>query len=194
MNRHSRGFSLLEVLIATFIFSIVMVSVVSYFVNITAANQNTKRLQQNLEDTRFAMNRIAKVLRTSVVVTPSSNASNIGTLRVYDYSQAGCVEYTFDSNSNSLRERFAVKPGTETNEKTWCRTTSSLSSPSSLVNVMDGTFAGHFNAVPSKDTASAGSGNEEAGRVIISATIARRALSSTIQTTVSLRNYEEIAP
>ncbi len=190
MIRHSRGFSLLEVLIATFIFSIVMVSVVSYFVSITAANQNTKRLQQNLEDTRFAMNRIAKVLRTSVVVTPSSNASNIGTLRVYDYSQAGCVEYTFDSNSNSLRERFVVKPGTETDEKTWCRTTSSLSASSPLVNVTDGTFIGHFNAVPSKDAA----GSEEAGRVVMNATIGRRALSSTIQTTVSLRNYEEIAP
>jgi prepilin-type N-terminal cleavage/methylation domain-containing protein len=187
MARNSRGFSLLEVIITTLIFSIVMVGVASYFVNITVANKNTKRIQQNMEDVRFAMNRIAKVLRTSVVITPNLNASQQQTIRVYDYSQAGCVQYTFDVNSNALRESFVVNPGTNPDEKVWCAG-ASFGSSASLVNVTDGTLIGHFNVIPSKDT----SGNEEAGRVTMNATIGRHTTSSTIQTTVSLRNYEEI--
>ncbi|MFZ1736127.1 MAG: prepilin-type N-terminal cleavage/methylation domain-containing protein [Candidatus Moraniibacteriota bacterium] len=93
-SKNSRGFSLLEVLLATFIFSIIMVGVTSYFVSITVANQNTKRLQQNLEDIQFTMNRVAKSLRTSVFISsPSSHSSQ--EIRVFDYSQSLFLRYKF---------------------------------------------------------------------------------------------------
>lgn len=183
--RHSKGFSFLEVIIAVFIFSLIMVGVTSYFVSTTVANQNTKRLQQNLEDVRFAMNRIAKVLRTSVVLVPNTS-SKVDKVRVYDYSQSKCIRYEF--SGDGMREYEASLPSGEPDEKTWCLTGASFGSPGDIVSVANGaTLSGTFFVVPSSDTA----GSEVAGRVTMNATITRKNNASTIQTTVSLRNYKE---
>jgi len=181
----SNGFSLLEVVLAVFIFSLIAVGITTYFANITLANQNTKRLQQNLEDTRFAMNRIAKVLRTSVVINP-----NVQTIRVYDYSQSSCIEYAF--SSGGMNERIAALPVGTVNEKVWCATGNpSFSAWSALVSASgNAVFEGRFFVVSSEDT----SPNERAGRVVMNARIQRGNNESTMQTTVSLRNYEEVYP
>lgn len=183
-SQNSRGFSLLEVLLATFIFSIIMVGVTSYFVSITVANQNTKRLQQNLEDIQFTMNRIAKSLRTSVVI------SSHGDLRVFDYSQSLCLRYKFEGNG--MVEYSALLPEGEPDEKVWCNNLSLSSFTSStLVSVTNGAaLSGQFFVSPSSDTP----GSEAAGRITMNATISRQGSSSTIQTTVSLRNYKETFP
>lgn len=181
-----RGFSLLEVLLATFIFSIVMVSVTVYFAGIARANQNSKRLQQNLEDVRFAMNRIAKVLRTSVVISPKETAgTSVSTVRVFDYSQSKCFQYEFVSSG--MMEYEANPPSGTTDEKAWCETAALSSVP--LVSVSSGaSLQGTFFVSTSEDTAS----NERAGRIMMNAKITRASNSSTIQTTVSLRNFEEV--
>lgn len=183
-----RGFSLTEVLVALFVFSVVMVGVTSYFTSITLANQNTKRLQQNLEDVRFAMNRIAKVLRTSVVISPSSVGSG-SQIRVFDYSQGRCLQYRYASNE--ILEFISTDiPPTNGTEKSWCANTASFSQ-GALVSVASGALiAGNFYVVPSGNTL----GSERAGRVVMDAVITRGNHSSTLQTTVSLRNYKETYP
>lgn len=181
------GFSLLEVLLATFIFSIVMVGVTSYFVSIAAANQNTKRLQQNLEDIRFAMSRVAKVFRTSVVVSPTSS-QDVAEIRVFDYSQSQCLRYAFEGSG--MVEYSMTLPEGQPDEKLWCDGLSSAAFTSNtLVSVENGaTLKGRFAVVPSDD----GSGGSElAGRVTMNATVTRQNDASTVQTTVSLRNYQE---
>ena len=184
---NSRGFSLLEVLIATFIFSVIMVAVTSYFVSVTVANQNSKRLQQNLEDVRFVMNRIAKVLRTSVVIATSNSTSS--EIRVFDYSQKRCLRYRFEGNS--VVEYSSVSlPAGQLDEKGWCAGMLSFSS-NTLMSVSTGvSLSGQFVIVPSDDGATGGS--KHAGLVTMNATVTRQTNASTIQTTVSLRNYKEV--
>ena len=186
-GRSLRGFSLLEVLLSVFIFSIIMVGVTSYFVSIASANQNTQRLQQNLEDIRFAMSRIAKVLRTSVIVSPTSSQT-ASKVRIFDYSQFQCVQYSFENDG--IVEYALSLPSGEADEKAWCATLSSASFLSNvLVSVSNGaSLSGRFSVVPSDD----GSGGTiAAGRVMMNATVVRQNNSSTVQTTVSLRNYKE---
>lgn len=186
-SKKSRGFSLLEVLLATFIFSVVMVGVTSYFVSITTANQNTKHLQQNLEDVQFVMNRVAKILRTSVVIAPTSGGVT-SNLRFFDYSQSQCFLYEFENDR--ILEYTASLPASTPDEKSWCKNFV-FSSPSILVDTSNGmNLAGRFVVVPSNSTP----GSEAAGLVTMNATISRQGNSTTIQTTVSLRNYREIAP
>lgn len=182
------GFSLLEVLLATFIFSAVMVSVTSYFASIAKANQNSKRLQQNLEDVRFAMNRIAKVLRTSVIISPKEvSGLSANEVRMFDYSQSKCLRYQFVGNG--MTEYEADLPNGTTDEKAWCATQGTFDS-STIVSVSNGaSLGGTFNVSTSEDTAGA---NNRAGRIVMNAKITRANNSSTIQTTVSLRNYEEV--
>ena len=177
----------MEVLIATFIFSIIMIAVTSYFVSVTAANQNSKRLQQNLEDVRFVMNRIAKVLRTSVVIATSNSTSS--EIRVFDYSQKRCLRYRFEGNSVVEYSSVSLPVG-QLDEKGWCAGMLSFSS-STLMSVSTGvSLSGQFVIVPSDDGATGGS--KLAGRVTMNATVTRRNNASTIQTTVSLRNYKEV--
>lgn len=185
-SKKSQGFSLLEVLLSVFIFSVIMLGVTSYFVSIVATNQNSKRLQQNLEDIRFAMNRIAKVLRTSVVVIPTS-MSNVTTIRVFDYSQSKCLQYAFEGDS--ISEYSKDLPVGQSDEKSWCASATGFTQ-SVLMDVASGAnMSGQFVAVPSDD----GSGGSEfAGRVTMNAKVTRQGNSSTVQTTVSLRNYEEV--
>lgn len=187
-SKKSRGFSLLEVLLATFIFFIIMVGVTSYFVSITVSNQNAKRLQQNLEDIRFSMSRVAKVLRTSVVISPTSN-QRVNGIRVFDYSQSRCLQYTFEESG--MIEYYALLPSGQSDEKVWCDglAVSSFTS-SNLVSIVNGAVLnGWFSVFPSDD----GSGGSKlAGRVVLNATVTRQNSSSTVQTTVSLRNYEEV--
>lgn len=185
---NSRGFSLLEVLVATFIFSIVMAGATQYFVNITVSNQNVRRLQQNLESVQFAMNRIAKSLRTSTVISPSSN-QQVSEVRVFDYSQRTCFRYGFEGNG--VTEYSALLPAGVSDEKAWCASLGSASFTSNvLVSAADGmTVVGRFAVYPSSETV----GSELAGRITMNATVSQQNNSSTIQTTVSLRNYREVA-
>lgn len=189
----SNGFSLLEVVLAVFIFSVIAVGITTYFAKTTLANQNAKRLQQNLEDTRFAMNRIAKVLRTSVAINPNATTGAAGTsvqtIRIYDYSQSSCIEYAF--SSGGMNERVATLPVGTVNEKAWCAGNPPFSVWNALVSASGNlAFEGRFFVVSSEDT----SPNERAGRVVMNARIRRGNNESTMQTTVSLRNYKEVYP
>lgn len=188
----SRGFSLLETLLAIFIFGLVMTSVTMYFANISKANRNSKLLQQNLEDTQFAMNRIAKVLRTSAVVDPPPIASNgiqsRTEIRAYDFSQSLCIEYKFFGNE--MIERISSDTFSSGNVLEWCEDPlRNFGADQKLVSADNGaSLSGTFAVVPSNDSPPI------AGRVTMNVTITRGNLSSTAQTSVSLRNYKELAP
>lgn len=91
--RGYEGFSLMEMLVAIFIFALVMITVVFVFSKIVVAQKKARAIQQNMEDARFAMELMAKTLRTSSV---ASN-DNV-TIDVYNFSQDRCVRYRFENN------------------------------------------------------------------------------------------------
>jgi len=104
-----KGFSLIEMIIAIFIFSLVMTTVTTIFVRVASARKKAKSIQRDLDDARFAMEQMAKIFRTSTIIgTPT--ATNIA---VFDNSQGSCVQYQ-KSATNKLQYRTGagVKNGT----------------------------------------------------------------------------------
>ena len=88
-----KGFSLLETLIAVSLFSLLTVMVSGVFASFLKSYAESKKTLQDVEEVQFAMNLMAKTIRTSDVKLESANV-----LKVYDYSQSKCLKYSFASN------------------------------------------------------------------------------------------------
>lgn len=104
------GTSMLEVLLAIAVFSIIMASSVSIFGNMTQTRIKFDAIRKNHENAQIAIDSLAKSIRSGVVVIPTADGPSSSIL-IYDYSQSSgsfeglCIEYRFDSAS--LRYRFA---------------------------------------------------------------------------------------
>lgn len=178
-----RGFSLLEVLMAMFIFVIVAMIVSAVFGKTILAYKSTKTVQKNLESSQFAMNQMAKILRQSEIdITTSNNdASNPkGTwVDIYDKSQNLCVSYLLDSGEKKLKYGYAapVDPPGGLSGCSWNGVYENYS------NMTSGYVTGNFSSVASSSS--------QAGKITVSMKVcadAGCASAASIQTTVSLRN------
>lgn len=183
ISKKQKGFSLLEMIIAIFIFSLVIVVAVSTFVNMVSVRKKTREIQQNMENARVAMDTIAKQVRNNTLVIPSANNPTASNIRIYDSSQQLCVEYSFGAGNlkysylNSVADSVACG--------------SAPIATFSNYNLLSGTVtAGYFGVTVSVPRSSI-------GRVTIlmqiqNATGADKAL---VQTTVSLRSLsQEVNP
>ena len=181
MTVSRKGFSLLEMIVAIFIFSLVMTTVTTIFVKIFNARKKTKEIQINIEDARASMELMAKSLRMSNV--KSGDAASADNIVVYDYSQNKCIKYYKDS-SNKLR-MISETMSDDTN----C--TASYSIPGTAQTMMNGVLNNlSLNVEESVKTA----GSKKVGKVTIAMTICADTTipcktQETIQTTVSLRDY-----
>lgn len=95
-RKNISGFSLVEVLVAMGVFSIVMAVVSVTFSGGFAAYKNTARSQRYLENAQYIMNDLAKQLRTSSVVNPLGNPAvntNPVSIKFFDHSQSKCLIY-----------------------------------------------------------------------------------------------------
>lgn len=91
---NKKGMTLLELVIAVAVFSIAMGVAASIFASSMQGSKNTEKRRQTYERTQLAMNAIAKTMRTSSVIVPSSFTSvTVTRIRVFDYSQNQCVEF-----------------------------------------------------------------------------------------------------
>ncbi len=183
LHKSSKGFTLIEVIVSVFVFLIVMTAVTNTFTNGFSSYKNTKIAQKNLEDVQFAMNLIAKELRTSTIVAPASN-DTVQTIRFYDYSQSSCLEYEINSLSKELK--VTKKPiATPSTPAVDCGG-GSLGTAKSLVKVGSASGAlltGNFRVTPSVAGATA-------GKVTIALQIQESGTQvARIQTSVSLRDY-----
>lgn len=107
-----KGFTLIEMIISIFIFLIMMIAIVQIFAQQIQAYRHARSVQNDMENAQFAMNYIAKTLRTATVL----GGTSVGDLRdymqsngdfdlqdiqtgegliVYDFSQEKCVQFTF---------------------------------------------------------------------------------------------------
>ncbi len=184
INKKHKGFSLLEMIIAIGIFSLVVVVAISTFVSITSVRKKTGEIQRNMENARAAMGSVAKALRNSDIITPGSSG-NTNTILAYNYSQERCERYSF-SGSNLAYFFRDVSQADYENDKTLCN-----SGLGGSFNMLSGTVSGGtFNVVPSV----AGS---SVGRVTILMQIQNTAGGvdkALAQTTVSLRSGQEVSP
>lgn len=177
----AKGFTFLEVIVAVFIFALMMVAATAIFAKAMKAYSNTKVIQRDMESAQYAMNLMAKTIRTSSVIVPSPPPTTVTRLVIYDYSQGKCIEFKFETNK--LVTRSIATSGTN---KSNC---DSLISGSGSANDLVGTYTtGRFSVIPSEIGT--------VGRVTISMEVCPATGCSgierdkaIIQSTVSLRDY-----
>ncbi len=194
-KKKQKGFTFIEIIIAVFIFSLMMLAVTGIFSGSIGGYRTARITQKNLEDAQFIMNQMAKILRTSSVQEnpPTDN------LIIYDYSQGKCFKYGFITDNGNKKISVGSKnpplvedkPNREIFEKdtaAWCKNQSFTLDPMAAFHVENTT---PFSAIASKP----GSGsNGVLGKVTVSLSICQNAASCSkdrvrIQSSVSLRDY-----
>ncbi len=174
-KKNSKGFTLIETLIAVLLFSLLSVMVSGVFSSFLKNYTESKKTLQGVEGGQFAMNLMAKTIRVSDVKAEGTNI-----LQVYDFSQAKCLKYSWDSVGKKMQASYSTEAGQGTVDK--CAFTS-------MGGAQDLTAAdvqsASFKVVPSTPTT--------LGFVIIALTIKDDTQTSApmqIQMAVSLRNYK----
>lgn len=166
-----KAFSLLELIVALFVFSIAMTAVTGIFVSFFKANTLARETQQQLEDVQQAINIMSKKIRTSSLAgTPSAS-----TLRILEYSEAAspqCQEYIFSGGNIRYTDPVTIASGSPTE----CE----LATLPAYKNLINTPVTARFIA-----TKSQGAPNPLVGKVTILIEVAGRP----IQSTVSLRDY-----
>jgi len=176
-----KGFSLIELMVAMFVFSIVMTATTGFFSSSALSYRNAREIQRNLEDAQFAMNLMAKSLRTSKIL--SCEGSPCSTVRVYDYSQDKCIEYSLKNNLIYIQK---APEGTTEEE---CEGEGYLMDPEEQMGATFVSSRSSFYVIPSSPT--------QVGKATISLEICSDAVcakdKARIQSSVSLRSeYQEI--
>lgn len=174
----------MEIVLAVSISIIVIVSTSAVFSRFYSTYRNTKGIQRNLESAQFALNLMAKTIRTSSAIDFSSN-----TLRIYTYSDGGkCIGYRV--SGGRLQSSVSSLPAGETDYKVWC-SAEDLSSGYSDVSGANVNSL-QFYVVPSDPDSSP----KIIGKVTISMEVCSNSGCagagndrSRIQTSVSLRDY-----
>lgn len=98
-NTTVKGLTLIEVIVAMAIFSIIMVSAAQTFTSGLMSFKQNVSTERDVEAINILMNQMTKELRTSTVAGDGTGTrvTNPSSLTYYDYSQGKCVRYRSDS-------------------------------------------------------------------------------------------------
>jgi len=110
---------LLEVMVAVFIFSLIMIAASYIFVKAFQGYRNARAIQKDLENAQYTMNLMAKTIRTSSIISSGTDY-----VRIFDYSQTagnGCIEYRFNNSENKIKAG-----STHTTDKASCTGSTSI--------------------------------------------------------------------
>lgn len=174
-----RGFTLLEIIVALFVFSIAMVAVTAIFASFISANRTTKNTQKALEDAEQAMNIMTKEIRTSsVAFTSGSPVTTLGILEYSDPAGPQCIGYRFNGTNIQYTAPVAVASGLPT-DCTQAVLTAAGATYANLINTP--ITGGSFIVTPSAP--------QTVGKVTILMSVTAGTIQTPIQGTVSLRDY-----
>jgi prepilin-type N-terminal cleavage/methylation domain-containing protein len=173
------GFSLIEALVAIFVFSIVAVMLAVLFSGFLKNYNASKKTQRSAENTQYVINLMAKTIRGSILL-PGPAFGDASQITMFDTSRSMCVIYKYETGV--LKMSTAGDNGITIADVTKCNTTAApmLAIFSELTKFGEVSKVS-FTGIPSTDGPP-----RFFGKVLISANIAG-SNSSTIQTTVSLR-------
>lgn len=104
-----KGFTLIEVLVSTFIFVIIVSGVIIIFSRQSASFNHLREQHRNIENAQFALNYMAKILRTSGVAAVTDGVSSVPnsgqTLYVYNFSQPeSCFRFSTRGGTISVTQ------------------------------------------------------------------------------------------
>jgi prepilin-type N-terminal cleavage/methylation domain-containing protein len=130
-KKTKKGFTLVEMMVSIFVFIIIMVAIVDIFARQINSYKYANNLQTNVENAQFALNYMAKTLRTSSILGYADDSSytnlmtdiqadsnndndfylhklnNEQNLVIYDFSQEACIKFGFEvdnaKNTSSLQ-------------------------------------------------------------------------------------------
>lgn len=183
MPKRKKGFTLIEMLIAIAVFAVMATVLAGAFASGFGTYRHARELQRDIESAQFMMNGMAKYLRTSTVVSPSSPTADAAEIRFYDHSSGRCFEYEIDEGHFRARwKSVALDPGDDVMVE--CGT-SGMSAWSDLTS---GYVTGQFRVIPSDPDPA----DKRIGRVTVLLDVAAEEdarLHATLQTSVSLRDY-----
>lgn len=186
------GFTLIEMIIAIGVFSIMSIAISSAFTSGFSSYSDTRELQRNIESAQYALNTLEKLLRTSTVV--SSAGTGLQSITFYDYSSSRCFEYRIVSSAPASDLFARWFPTTDPTGSDPCLP-GSASFPAAA-QVTNGYVTGGFTVVPSdRDDVSVDGDPKEMGRVTVNLSVKAdvgAAIASRIQATSSLRDYSNV--
>jgi len=171
-SKSYKGFSLPEMLVAMFIFSLVIGIVSQIFTQAFIGYREQKRLQSDIESAQFAINTIAKELRTASISSFSATS-----LTFMDYSQQKCFLYNYDSSTKIFTVKSKVLISSDFND---CN---GGIYPDPVTLVSDPSLIVRFNGTSSVFSTTV-------GRVTIFLSLSSGATTTRLQTSVSLRDYK----
>ncbi len=183
-NRNNqKGFSLLEVVMAMGAFTLIMLGTIQIMAQGSKNYRSTKELQTNLEAAQFALNTMAKELRTSSVVAASTGAV-ASSITFFDYSQSRCIQYRADESTSMVTKRSRAFAATDPDaNRTSCAGYTFTETQEQLLTNLSNQA---FNVDMSTQTP------PHVGRVTVSLTVGTVGGAATAQTTVSLRDFNYV--
>lgn len=172
-NKKYSAFSLIELMVAIFILSLITLVAVSVFANIVRARKNAIKDSSDIGAGREAIEIMAKNIRMSSHLSPAGNSS-----LVYFFSEVTgeCISYSI--SNNVLKSATASPNGTD------C-TPGAVTYNYTAMTRSDMTVAGSFIVTQTNATSSP----KVIGRVTMIMLIDGK---YNLQTTLSVRNYEGI--
>lgn len=179
LNHKKKGFSLMEMIISIFVFSLIFTTVIAVFTNVIHTRKKAKDIQTQMETVRTAMDEMAKNIRMSSEVEGSSSV-----LDMYNNSQGICIRYKIDSTNNKITK---ITGGPDSGDVK-C-STSHLDSYGDGVSIIENipNLGGQFSLTKT-DLISV---LKTMGKVTI-AIWSTGSSPFNVQTTVSLRDYENL--
>lgn len=186
-----RGFTVTEILVGLTIFILLSSASSLVFTRLIKSHRATTLMQKNVQDAQFAINIVAKTLRTSTILS-SSPGDEVDLIRLFDNSQARCVEYRFNSVLKTLETRLASGVGTRED----CEAPNPFEAGDVFQPLFSSEVVGSFTYTSSNGNPADPISAWRVGRATISLELISPGgiLSGDvvrIQTTVSLRDYME---
>lgn len=181
-KKRLQGYTLLEIVSALAAFTLIMLGITQTLGQGIASYRETKKTQINLETAQFALNLIAKELRTSSVVDSSITAIT-STIEFYDYSQSRCIQYVLDEGTGQITRRSAVYASADPDQNRTDCANHVFGGASQVL------FAGLLDQSGSIITSLPATPDPRVGRITFVLTIGTNANATTLQTSLSFRDY-----
>lgn len=180
-KKNPKGYTFVEIIVTMFVFVVVMVAVAGIHSSLTKTNRKAVLTQRDLEQAQYALNLMAKTIRTSSIVTSCATPPcTRQDLVVFDNSRSSnrCVKYSLNANT--------IETGTADSA-----TKEACESATIALAEMIGTYVDSLNFYVTSPIAGS------IGKVTIVMRICSTSActdEARLQTTVSLRKYKELAP
>jgi prepilin-type N-terminal cleavage/methylation domain-containing protein len=191
-----QGFSLLEMIVAMFISTLIITTVVAAFASAFRARESAGNTQRSIEDAKTSIEYMAKTIRMSSNLQPVSGSSN--NVIMFNKSQEKCIQYIFNNVSKTIDEKYCTVCDFSDPCKKGTFTTSSLAdcndpNPATIKNdcKVDNPITNSISSSLSDASFSV------SGTYIKRVTVRMKMTSDTnptMQTTVSTRDYKDLSP